>query len=303
MHECSPPTKAIDAWLEAYETIHEKYGHLLLEQVGSITASDLRPYFESAHSDARKHFHSQMGIDLHPDANSGNSTVVYPNDLPPTAKLGLFGEVMAGLITEHYHKLLVGNRPWSIPVFLFRYHADAETYLFTLVRDGTSTRQIFGRHGTDFMALHMDEQQNVVELLLGEAKWRKVFNGSTYNTVITGIWEELNARKAIPHGVRQMRNLLHEESPDKYAAAIVSLDKALLVSNGHNLPWTNLVLLVGGRGKTREKMECLTGWKKPPSGYSASQNLQVVEVALKDGQNLVAELYESLWTEEEDDSL
>jgi hypothetical protein len=43
----------------------------LLEQI--FDADDelvaaLRPYFESAHFDAREHFHAQAGIDLHPDA-------------------------------------------------------------------------------------------------------------------------------------------------------------------------------------------------------------------------------------------
>jgi hypothetical protein len=303
MHECPPPAAALDAWLEAHETVHKKYGHLLLEQVGPITPGDLRPYFESAHSDARKYFHSEMGIDLHPDADGPNGHVVYPNELPTVAKLGLFGEVMAGLVTERYQDLFIGGRSWTIPVFLFRYHTDAETYLFTLVRDGTKARQIFGRHGTDFMALQLDDKQNVIELLLGEAKWRKTFTDSVYKSVIEGVWKELNARRAIPHGVRQLRNLLAQEAPDKYGAAILSLDRALLLSSGHDLPWTNLVLLVGGRGKTREVMECLADWKASPPEYTAKHDLQVVEVALQDGENLIKELYESLWTEEDDDDL
>jgi hypothetical protein len=175
--------------------------------------------------------------------------------------------------------------------------------LFTLVRDGTKARQIFGRHGTDFMALQLDDKQNVIELLLGEAKWRKTFTDSVYKSVIEGVWKELNARRAIPHGVRQLRNLLAQEAPDKYGAAILSLDRALLLSSGHDLPWTNLVLLVGGRGKTREVMECLADWKASPPEYTAKHDLQVVEVALQDGENLIKELYESLWTEEDDDDL
>lgn len=44
--------------------------------------------------------------------------------LPPITHRGPFGEVMAGMLTEHYE--FVGKHSWRIPVFLFRHHEDAE---------------------------------------------------------------------------------------------------------------------------------------------------------------------------------
>lgn len=100
MHTCPPPTDALTEWLEAYGTVEQSYGHLLLEQKTEIDQElidALRPYFESAHLDAREYFHAQVGISLHPDAAGGPPPVCYPNCLPSKAHRGLFGEVVAGL--------------------------------------------------------------------------------------------------------------------------------------------------------------------------------------------------------------
>jgi hypothetical protein len=49
------------------------------------------------------------------------------------ARRGLFGEVMAGLFVEAYQ--VVGAHRWTIPIYLFRYHAEVEAYIFDLARD------------------------------------------------------------------------------------------------------------------------------------------------------------------------
>src|SRR3546814_19035713 len=107
----------------------------------------LRPYFESAHLDAREHFHAQIAIDLHPDADAPGAHACYPNCLPPTAQHGLFGEVMAGLLTEVYQEQFVGGHSWTVPIFLFRYHADVESFLWTFARAAARARQNFGQVG------------------------------------------------------------------------------------------------------------------------------------------------------------
>jgi hypothetical protein len=134
MHTCPPPKETLADWLESYDTVRERYGHLLLEQKRDIDdelITALRPYFESAHQDAREHFHAQIGIDLHPDADGVGEGACYPNCLPRTALRGLFGEVMAGMLTEAFRESFVGAHPWRVPIFLFRYHADVEAYLFS----------------------------------------------------------------------------------------------------------------------------------------------------------------------------
>ncbi|MEM9012760.1 MAG: hypothetical protein AAGE18_16145, partial [Pseudomonadota bacterium] len=59
MHTCEPPFATTEAWLESYPSVEGNYGHLLLEQKIALTpelVDGLRPYFESAHLDAREHF-------------------------------------------------------------------------------------------------------------------------------------------------------------------------------------------------------------------------------------------------------
>lgn len=63
MHTCPPPKEALDSWLKPYPSTADGYGHLLLEQIEEVDQElidSLRPYFESAHLDAREHFHAQI---------------------------------------------------------------------------------------------------------------------------------------------------------------------------------------------------------------------------------------------------
>src|SRR3546814_17033957 len=130
----------------------------------------LRPYFESAHLDAREHFHAQIAIDLHPDADAPGAHACYPNCLPPTAQHGLFGEVIAGLLTEVYQEQFVGGHSWTVPIFLFRYHAAGESYLWTFSRDADQARHSFGRFGSDFFAMSLGEDGGFVRLSAGGAR-------------------------------------------------------------------------------------------------------------------------------------
>lgn len=311
MHICRVPGDALDNWLVAYPTVEGNYGHILLEQSGEnddALIEAFRPYFESAHMDAREYFHEQIGIDLHPDAGVPGAHAEYPNCLPPTAKRGLFGEVMAGMLTEHYQ--YVGNHKWTVPVFLFRHHEDVERYLFALARDPARARMVFGRFGTDFLAVAIDENGQVVRYLAGEAKWRKSLTQSAVDTLLLGkktedddgnevrsggIWDQLNVDTEIPHGLRQLQRLLAERDPDHWAAAILSLDRMLLVASADVLPRTNLVFISGNGSADRSKGVPFIDWEKKPVEYLAAHDLQVVELVLSDGGDLIDGIYGCLW--------
>src|SRR3546814_2145883 len=76
---------------------------------------------------------------------------------------------MAGLLTEVYQEQFVGGHSWTVPIFLFRYHADVESYLWTFARDADRARQIFGRFGSDFIGLSLGDDGEVVRLKIGRA--------------------------------------------------------------------------------------------------------------------------------------
>lgn len=314
MHTCPPPKKTLQDWLEDYPDADGSFGHLLLEEKDEKNEElyeELRPYFESAHFDARQHFHKILSIDLHPDANGPAAHAKYPNCLPRTTQHGLFGEAMIGLVTEGYP--FIGNHNWTIPVFLFRYHLDVDHYLFALLQNPDKKRQIFGRPGSDFVALCLDDEGGIVRFISGEAKWRKSMTPGMANTLLLGkkiddpdggeekvrsgkgIWNELNQDTHVPHGLSQLQRLLKEPAPDDYAETILSLDRILSLQEGEDIPRTDLVLLAGNGGRTREPKSVLIDFQTPPEEYTAGNNLQVVELILQNGEELIDRLYSSLW--------
>jgi len=314
MHNCPPPKEALSLWLKAYGSVEDgNYGHLLLEQRNDVDAelfAALRAYFESAHEDAREHFHRKIGISLHPD-DHGASEVVYPNCLPSKAQRGLFGEVLAGLITESYQEEFVGGHSWLVPIFLFREHDDVEKYLWSLRFDPERVREIYGRHGTDFIGIALNEDAEVIRVIAGEAKWRKTLNASTVDALLhgpkirnketgelehsgKGIWHEINRDSHIPHGLRQLQYLLELRDPEGHANAILSIDRAVL-DLGPAPERTDLIVISGNDPARRESGDPLIGWQEVPAEYEAGRDLQVVEVLLQDGDALIDELYTSLW--------
>ena len=189
MHICQPPIHKLKARFDEAPSVNGSFGHTLLVQKeadnGSLAAA-LREYFESAHLDARTVFHADIGIDLHPDAQGGDQIITYPGSLPKTTRRGLFGEVLAGLLTQTYE--YVGQYDWHVPMFLFRHHDDAFNYLFTLARDPTRVRQTIGRLGSDFIGLCLDEDGTVTRIISGEAKWRITLKQGVVDTIMLGNW-------------------------------------------------------------------------------------------------------------------
>ncbi|PTQ59432.1 hypothetical protein C8J26_3182 [Sphingomonas aurantiaca] len=315
LHNVTPPMAALNTWLKPLGSIEANgtYGHLLLEQISACDATlaaALRPYFESAHLDARGYFHDQLGIDLHPDGGRP-AEVCYPNCLPNTAKRGLFGEVMAGLVTEAYQGKFVGGHAWVVPIFLFREHDDVENYLWALKADPGREREIYGRHGTDFVGISLNPDGEVARMIVGECKWRLSLTKSAVASLLygpkvedeetgvsqhngKGIWYGINRDSPIPWGLRQLQKLLEEKDPEGHASAIYSIDHAVL-GDGDKPERTDMVLIVGNGARRRGDGDCLIDWEELPADYTAGYDLQVVEVILNGGEDLIAQLYASLW--------
>jgi hypothetical protein len=311
MHTCPAPQSLLARWLTGGVHTNNAYGHILLEQVipaDSDVIAELRPYFESAHMDAREVFHAAAHIDLHPDADDPGGHAQYPTCLPSKAKRGLFGEVMAGLMVEAYQ--IVGAHQWSIPIFLFRYHAEVEAYIFDLARDSARVREVSGRHGNDFIALGIDPlTREVVRFLAGEAKWRASLTPSAMSGLMLGpytgpptarvrsnegVWNEMNTGLQAPQGLEQMNRLLREKARDQYAEAIVSLDRALLIGAA-TLPRTDYVFVAGNRASQRMPGQSYVLVNAPPPEYTAGRPLQVIELVLENGEALIEGLYATLW--------
>lgn len=318
MHTVDPPTDTLNEWLENLPSVVGGYGHLLLEQkVPSDEAIEtaLVPYFESAHADARQVFHQYANFSLHPDDGAPGCDAQYPVCLPPITRYGLFGEVLSGMMTEAFP--FVGDHEWIVPVFLFRKHEDVQQYIFTLSRDKTRTRQVIGRKGDDFIGLAVDENGNVTRVIAGEAKWRKTWNNSALSAVMLGdkipdpadatkrihngkgVWFEINRALDAPIGLKQLQDILRELAPDEYANTILSLDRVLALENPDEIERTDLILLVGGSPARRAKSVPLIDHRAMPAEYTAGRTLQIVEIILENGEDLVESLYDRLYSDGE----
>lgn len=223
----------------------------------------------------------------------------------------MFGEVVAGLVTEAYQDEFVGGHKWCVPIYLFREHDDVEKYLWALRFDPTRTREIYGRPGSDFIGIALNAQGEVARVIVGEAKWRASLTDSVVKSLLLGpkeededsgemahngrgIWFEVNWDTPMPHGLRQLQKLLEQRDPDGHANAILSIDRAVF-GQGPLPGRTNLVLLVGNGARRREALSCLIPWEKAPAEYTAPHDLQVVEMILEGGGELIDKLYASLW--------
>jgi len=75
------------------------------------------------------------------------------------------------------------------------------------------------------------------------------------------------------------------------------MDKALVLRDAVPIPRTDLVLISGNDVSSRKKANSLIAWEEVPSEYTAGNDLQVVEVILTEGEELIDAIYDSLWTE------
>lgn len=183
--------------------------------------------------------------------------------------------------------------------------------MFTLVQDPTRTREVAGRHGNDFIGLALDDGGSVTGFIAGEAKWRMTLTPSKMKGMLlgdskikngvsvllnNGIWDEMNTALPIPKGLQQLREIIREKDTGTFAAAILSLDIALL-HGATPLPRTNLLMVVGNRSATRASGETFIPSDAAPTEYQVrAVPLQVVEVVLNEGESLIETLYSSLWS-------
>jgi hypothetical protein len=114
-----------------------------------------------------------------------------------------------------------------------------------------------------------------------------------------GVWFEINRDTPVPHGLRQLQRLLEDRDPEGHAAAILSLDRALILDHPRPLPRTNLILIAGNGARGRSTGDVLIDWEETPEEYTAPHDLQVVELILTDGEDLIDGLYSSLWRRDE----
>ena len=130
----------------------------------------LRRFVVGAHEDARRHFSKLLGISLDPLGPRGALEQLsgYPGLLHLGALKGYLGEILAGLICEHFRPF--DEDGWEVPVFLFRFHDVAFHELERVRQTGGQARPIPGRFGTDCLAFLRRPDGRIVRAIFCEAK-------------------------------------------------------------------------------------------------------------------------------------
>ena len=171
-----PSLTLLDSWIEVYEKCNKAsplYCHLLIRQredVNSKVWDELFAYIDHAYEGARQALRAPLGDSLHPLYRDTeiDPAFGYPHRLNATAQQGFFGEIIAGIIAEHF----VGDSTieWEVPVYLFRTHVVAFQQLELMKQTDDWERQIIGRTGDDGLAFARDEEGEIIAWLACEAK-------------------------------------------------------------------------------------------------------------------------------------
>jgi hypothetical protein len=162
-------------WLWSEKLVSEdgRYRHQLLreEPGGLVEVLDaLRAYVDHAHADALRNYRRLIGISLNPlrDSPDDDPTTPYPRRLHISVLTSYFGEILAGIVAEHYAPL--GEGDWEVPAYLFRFHTVAFQALEASLQTRDPPGRLVGRTGNDCLAFRRDGRGQIVKCLHCEAK-------------------------------------------------------------------------------------------------------------------------------------
>lgn len=241
----------------------------------------LRKYYQKAHSDAKLIFMRSAGIVI-TKIPTQNPTR-YPHSLPMKTKLGYFGEVLCGVLAEHFIK--TSETKWMVPAFLFRCHKEASDYITKLSFGYPKIPgEVRGRIGDDFLAIAMDDQQKLKAILVGESKVRS----KPKRRVAEEALVDLSAQKIHPVDLGQLADILRDEPSN--SEIVSELERAVFSRSEASLARVDMLLCVAGTQRRQE----IVPLKVCKTKYTGGRELVVVEVEIRPLHDVVRELYRRL---------
>jgi hypothetical protein len=252
---------------------------------------NLRPtiaqYLEWAHADARRIFHDSLGITL--DPRGGRPPVEYPGSLPLETRKGYFGEVFCGILADAGQ--VHAEHEWTVPIFLFRLHNQAEEYLMRLITGEPAAGTIVGRTGSDNLALSLNGDGTVKAILGEEAKCYKTYNTTKAREALT----DLGAQAAVPVSLGQLKRLLAEIDPEGFEATILDLERIIKRARQSTVPRYDVLVLIFENPAIQNYNSPRISVAEKNANYAGGRPLQVVEVHLPGAGALIEELYAGLY--------
>jgi hypothetical protein len=297
-HDFSGSLADLQDWLSPASHLSKAGYHLLVGGGRPVTNTDpafaaLKEYLESAHADAREHFHQICKLDLHPMAHSPGGAVEYPNRLVGNVRRGLFGEALCGAVAECWF-LLHFQGEFDVPVFLFRFHSGVEEELAKLLDGGPAT-DFAGRHGDDFLAVELGADGEVVRILVGEAKFRTKMGTAEYDALMKGpkgVLSKLSAEPDVPLSINKLSRLLGIVDSARFEKMRASLDE--IYFRQRKAERVDMVVLVYESHAVQAKPPYAPKVVKPAE-HTVARPLVIAELHIPSANALLGEIYPILY--------
>lgn len=275
-------------WLSSIITVSadQRYRHhFLSEQCDkqAIIFEELKVYVQRAHEDAKSRLRKLDGYTLDPLNFFTSQDPVRRNRYPEALHIddlkGCFGEVLAGLVAEHFSPF--GIDEWKVPAFLFRFHLPAFQRLEQLSPSREEAKKVPGRPGDDCLAFQMDTKGDIVRLLYCEAKCTA---SDKPGDRISDAHKKVSNVEIVD--ISQLIDvLLDKEDPDarRWIWALRQLRDKIGISKCERY---DLVNYVCNHQPKRLPLD------QPHKSYTASRKLEAVEIHLCDVEDLIRKVYD-----------
>lgn len=285
-----PGHSSFTDWLRGEPSASEdrRYRHRRLDERMEVRAEildDLRSFVDKAHEDARRHLRELAATSLDPlqESPARDPTAGYPALLHMNTLKEYFGEVLAGLICEHFGPL--NETGWSVPAYLFRFHEVAFQELDRIRQTGHQARPMLGRTGNDCLAFVRNTDGEIVRTLFCEAKCT-----SGHDSHMVGkAHRQLSDPLVTPLDLRQVIDVLKHRDTWEACEWIEALQRLWLLPPDHNYERCDLVSYTCGQSPVIG-----TSWipcDAPHEMYTARRRLEAVEIHRNDVEALITEVY------------
>jgi len=281
---------AFTDWLEGDPSASEDgcYRHRRLNERPELRPEilySLRSFVEKAHEDARRHLREVAGISLDPlqQPPTHDPVAGYPALLHMNTLKEYFGEVLTGLICEHFAPH--DEDEWRVPAYLFRFHVVAFQELERIRQTGQAARTIPGRTGADCLAFVRDSHGRIIRTLCCEAKC----TADHQSGMVRKAHEQLSDPLLLPVDLPQIIEVLEDRGSPEASEWVEALRQLWLDDPDDSYERCDLVSYTCGRRPVRK-----SSWiqaDRPHTRYSGGRRLEAVEIHLDGVEGLIGQIY------------
>jgi len=284
----------IASWLSSSLTDNPSIGyfHLLLtenSQARPQILDELIRYFESAYQPTKAFVRNILNDNLHPlgPQSTFDPAEGFPKKLDAITLQGYFGEILTGIIAEHYEHF--GSSRWEVPIFLFHTHTVVFQHLELARQTGGTVGRLPGRTGDDCVAFERDGEGNITRVMICESKCTQGHD----LRLINDNFAKLSSANLLPVDLLRMIEALKLYNEDDYAKQwTLGLKRFLLLSGNIRTERCDLSGYVYGQAPRRKVTWISQG--TTPDKYSGGRKLKAVETHLEKVDELVRVVHEGL---------